>query len=245
MFARRVLPFLPVVVALLLAGCSSSKPVTVDVATLRADVVHAIGHVSTVSVLRRSRAFGSATEVNSDEQLHAGQQVAVRADVVTSGGGPAYQLVAVPSGLFVQLPASLGGKSGSYLPVRSDSDNAFVRSLATSARAQIRAATLGVVEDYLRAATAAQRVGDASLDGQSTSEYVITVDNRRLARTGPITPGTTTAGIPTFSVHLYLDERRRPVFAIQRTRVHGSQILVALRFGDYGEHLSITTPSGG
>jgi hypothetical protein len=225
------------------SGAAPSSTVrTVSAAQLASKLESSLGRISSAKFTLNFTIGTTAVSGSGAEQLNRGKLVALKVSEVSAGGTNGAELIIVGGKTYAKLPASVAKTTKPYVLVTPNSKNPLVRALAPQLTSALTSASLGSVNEFVRAAKSIQDKGAQRVDGVPTTHYTVLVDITKLPAQLQRDLGGTLTTLP---LEIYLDSQDRPVLYTESATLQGQKESVRVTLSDFNKPVTISPPPAG
>lgn len=225
----------------LAAGCSSSggkkheDARSADPSALAAQLNTALNALTSAHLAIAAGSLGG--DSTADVLLSKGHATAT--DVHLTQAGEPIEVVTVDGKSYAKIAAA-GGKP--WVLVSADSSNAVAKSLATSLSVADVTTSLSVVSGLVASANGLQDKGTASVDGVTTTHYVMTIDPGKGTGSAQLDGLLKSLGGSQIPVDLWLDDQSRPIRFTISISLGSTKLPVTVDVSRFDARLKITAP---
>ena len=232
-------------VPLLVAGCTSSKPkpatgstTTSAAATLATQLGAALNTLTSAHLAIDAGALGGTS--SADVALSNGSVTGT--DAMVTENGVAVELVTVSGTSYAKIPAAANQSGKPWIAVSATSSNAIAKSLATGVGVADITGSLSVIPRLVGGASALQDKGKDSVDRVSAEHYTMKIDPTKPSGSAGIDSLLHALGSSPVTVEVWVDAQTRPVKLVIDIALGSAAFPVSVTVSRFDAPVTITAP---
>jgi hypothetical protein len=228
-------------------GGDSGQSKTFDALGLAAAINDNSKAKQSAKIAMTMEAAGQSIKVDGAVKMDANPAMQMTMDM----GAMKMEMVLVDQVLYMKLPAGMAGGAASAKPwvkISKDGDDPLSKQMGATLDSIDDSFDVGKQMEQLKTAGTITKQEKATLDGEQTTHYWITLDMAKMAASGDATvkkaaEEAAAGGLKTMDMELWANSDNLPVQITTKMAVAGQSVSMKMNYKDWGKPVTINKPA--